>query len=158
LIRVDVADMKVSRSGDDTLVTHSLGSCIGVAVYDPVSCVGGLLHFMLPSSSTSPEKAKLKPAMFADTGLVRLFKECYKLGAKKERMVVKVAGGAQVLDSNSVFNIGKRNYVVLRKILWRNGVLIKSEHVGGTSPRTLYLELRTGRVWVKVTGDGEVEL
>ncbi|MDD5531533.1 MAG: chemotaxis protein CheD [Syntrophales bacterium] len=80
---VGVADLKVSDNPHDILVTYALGSCIGVAVFDPVSKVGGLIHFMLPDSTLDPEKAREKPAMFADTGIPMLFKSCYELGAEK---------------------------------------------------------------------------
>ncbi len=89
---VGVADMKVSRQPEEVLVTHALGSCLGVAVYDPVARVGGILHFMLPDSSLDPAKGQSHPHMFADTGLPQLFRECYRLGAQKSRLRVKVAG------------------------------------------------------------------
>ncbi len=156
---VDIADLKVMKANGQAskLVTYSLGSCIGVAIYDPTVNVGGLLHYMLPESSVAPDKAKSKPAMFADTGLPTLFKEAYKLGAEKKRMIVKIAGGSQLLDDNGSFNIGKRNYLILRKIFWKNGVMINGEHVGGTLSRTMRLDLADGRVTIKIK-EGEVEL
>lgn len=93
--------MKVSNNQEDVLITYALGSCIGVAVYDPLVRVGGLLHFMLPDSNLDVDKAKANPAMFADTGIPLLFKSCYRLGAEKHRMVVKVAGGASILDDTN---------------------------------------------------------
>ena len=157
-IIVGVADLGISNDPGHTLVTYALGSCIGVAIYDPVAQVGGLLHYMLPDSSLDPEKAQKNPFMFADTGIPLLFKEAYKLGADKKRMVIKVAGGSQLLDDSGQFNIGKRNYMALRKIFWTNGVLIHGEAVGGNSNRTVRLELQTGTVWVKTAGYGEGEL
>lgn len=154
---VDIADMKVSASSDDELVTYSLGSCIGVSIWDPVARVGGMIHYMLPDSGLSPEKAKANPMMFADSGIPRMFKAAYKLGASKKRLIVKVAGGSQLLDDNGTFNIGKRNHVVLRKIFWKNGILIESEHVGGSLSRTLRLNIKTGRVTLKMRKE-EVEL
>jgi len=153
-IVVGIADMKVSNSPDDTLITHALGSCIGVAVYDPVVKVGGLLHFMLPESKVNPEKAKQNPYMFADTGVPLLFKTCYKYGAVKKRMIVKVAGGAQIMDEAGHFNIGKRNYAILRKLFWRNGVLIKAEDIGGMVNRTMELSIATGEVCLRIPGQG----
>jgi chemotaxis protein CheD len=147
--------MKVSNAADVTLVTHSLGSCIGLAVYDPVAKVGGLLHYMLPESALDPEKAKTRPYMFADTGIPLLFKACYQLGAAKERMVAKVAGGSQIMDPSGTFNIGKRNYAALRKMFWRNNVLIGAEDVGGTSNRTMWLNIATGEISLKVSGQGK---
>ena len=110
---VDIADCQVSDDPAGQLVTYSLGSCIGVAIWDPEVHVGGMIHYMLPESSLSPEKAKANPAMFADTGLPVLFKSAYALGAVKKRLVVKVAGGSSLLDDNGTFNIGKRNYAAL---------------------------------------------
>ena len=146
--------MKASDDPKVTLVTHSLGSCIGVAVYDPVARAGGILHYMLPESEMDHDKAKVRPLMFADTGIPLLFKACYKLGAEKKRMIVKVAGGSQIMDASGVFNIGKRNYASLRKIFWRNNVLVDAEDIGGTCNRTMWLSIATGKVWLKVNGRG----
>ena len=152
---VGVADMKVSDQTEVILVTHCLGSCIGVAVYDPVARAGGLLHYMLPESKIDHEKAKSAPLMFADTGIPLLFKACYKLGAKKSRMIIKVAGGSQIMDPSGVFDIGRRNYVALRKIFWRNNVMIDAEDVGGHSNRTMRLSVASGVLSIKVSGEGE---
>jgi chemotaxis protein CheD len=155
---IGVADMAVSNSGDETLITYSLGSCIAVILFDPVVRVGGMLHFMLPEASMDIEKAKKKPAMFADSGVPALFKQSYQLGVTKKNAIVKIAGGSQIMDENGVFNIGKRNYLALRKIFWKNNVLVAAEHVGGNVNRTVRLEMATGRVFMKVSGFGEMEL
>jgi chemotaxis protein CheD len=149
LIVVDIADYAVSNDPEAALITYSLGSCIGVCLWDPVTRVGGLLHYMLPESSLSPEKARNSPAMFCDTGIPRLFRAAYDLGAVKTRLVVKIAGGSQLLDDNGTFNIGKRNYLALRKIFWKNGVLIRGEDVGGSISRTVRLHVGKGEMVVK---------
>lgn len=149
---VDIADLAVSKDPTATLITYSLGSCIGVAIWDPVAKVGGMLHYMLPEAQLSPEKAKANPAMFADTGIPRLFKAAYDLGATKQRIVTRIAGGAQLLDDEGTFNIGKRNYLALRKIFWKNGVMVASEHVGGAMSRTLVLDVTSGRCSIKSRG------
>ena len=95
-----------------------------------------MLHYMLPESSISPAKAGENPFMFADTGIPRLFRQAYDCGAEKRRIIVRIAGGAQVMDKEGVFNIGKRNYLALRKILWKAGVLLQGEEVGGNLSRT----------------------
>ena len=151
-IVVGVADMKVSGNIDDVLITHALGSCIGVAVYDPMVKVGGLLHFMLPDSSLDSKKAKKKPAMFADTGIPLLFKSCYKLGAEKKRIIVKIAGGARILDDTNYFRIGQKNITALRKMFWRNNILIDGEDTGKNYNRTVEAYISTGRVIVKSSG------
>jgi chemotaxis protein CheD len=148
-IVVGISDMKVSAGVDDVLITYALGSCLGVAVYDPSAKVGGLLHLMLPDSSLDPNKAKTTPAMFADTGIPLLFKSCYRLGAEKKRMIVKVAGGANILDSANRFRIGQKNITALRKIFWKNNVLIDGEDVGDDNHRTIQLGIATGVVTVK---------
>ena len=151
-IVVGVADMKVSGNIDDVLITHALGSCIGVAVYDPMVKVGGLLHFMLPDSSLDSKKAKKKPAMFADTGIPLLFKSCYKLGAEKKRIIVKIAGGARILDDANYFRIGQKNITALRKMFWRNNILIDGEDTGKNYNRTVEAHISTGRIIVKSSG------
>ncbi len=156
-IVVDIADLAVSKDPGALLITYSLGSCIGVSIWDPVAKVAGLLHYMLPESSISPDKAKANPAMFCDTGVPKLFKAVYQLGATKRRLVVKVAGGSQLLDDKGTFNIGKRNYLALRKIFWKNGIMIDGEHIGGSISRTVRMEVTTGTVIIKTRG-GEVPL
>jgi chemotaxis protein CheD len=155
---VGVADMAISNAPDEVLITYSLGSCIAVVIYDPVVKVGGMLHYMLPESSLDLEKAKQNPHMFADTGITHLFRQSYQYGARKEHIIVKAVGGAQILDQNGLFNIGKRNYLALRKILWRNNVAVVAEHVGGSVNRTVRLEVATGKVFLKVASQGEIEI
>jgi chemotaxis protein CheD len=157
-IVVGMADCQISKSRDQVLVTYALGSCIAVAIHDPVAGVGGMLHYMLPESAISPAKAGENPYMFADTGIPLLFRRAYEYGAEKRRLVVRVAGGAQVMDSQGVFNIGKRNYLPLRKILWKAGVLVQGEDVGGNASRTVRLEVGSGRFWLRGPGSTEQEL
>lgn len=157
-IIVGVSDMKVSNELDSVLITYSLGSCIGIAIYDPVVKVGGLLHFMLPESSLDLEKAKKNPYMFADSGIPRLFKSAYALGAKKQRMKVIVVGGSQILDQKGFFNIGKRNNMAARKMLHKNNVIISYNNVGGNSNRTVKLAINDGSLGLKISGQGEIKI
>jgi chemotaxis protein CheD len=152
---VGVADMKVSNDPDSVLVTYSLGSCIGIAIYDAVAKVGGMLHFMLPESGLDKDKAQQKPYMFADTGIPRLFKAAYEFGANKSRMRVIVTGGSQVLDQQGFFNIGKRNQMAVRKIFHRNNVIVDYSDMGGNSNRTLRLAVKDGQAGLKVSGQSE---
>lgn len=152
---VGVADMKISSSPDERLVTYALGSCLGLAVYDPVVRVAGLLHVMLPTGAIDPDKMEQNPSMFVDSGVPSLFKECYKVGAKKERMIVKVAGGSHTgsSDEDDKYQIGKRNLLALRKLLWKNGVILHSQETGGVQvSRTMWLDVGTGEVTLKVNG------
>lgn len=154
-IIVGVADMKVSNDPESVLVTYSLGSCIGVALYDPIAKVGGMLHFMLPESGLDKTKAQTKPFMFADTGIPRLFKAAYELGGNKSRMRVIVTGGSQVMDQQGFFNIGKRNQMAVRKIFHRNNVIVDYSDVGGTTNRTIRLAIKDGQTGLKISGQGE---
>src|SRR4051794_31565093 len=97
---VGIADLAVSNNQNATLTTYSLGSCLGITVYDPVVRAGGLLHIMLPDSSIDSNKAAKQPAMFVDTGVPALFRAAYQFGAEKHRMIICVAGGAQIMDQN----------------------------------------------------------
>lgn len=152
---VGMADMKVTDQPDETLITYALGSCLGIIVHDPVARVAGLLHVMLPSSEIDASKAKTQPAMFVDTGVPLLFKECYRLGARKERMTVSVAGGsfAGKSDADDSFQIGKRNMITLRKLLWKNGVLISADETGGVQQsRTMSVQVGSGIVSLRTNG------
>jgi len=155
---VGISDCKVTRDADSVLVTYALGSCIAVAMHDPVTKVSGLLHYMLPESALDAKKAEQNPFMFADTGIPRLMDALKAAGGEGKRMVVRLTGGAQVLDSQGVFQIGKRNYLAARRILWKAGILIAGEAVGGEVSRTTRLEVGSGRLWVREGGGIEREL
>jgi chemotaxis protein CheD len=150
-IIVNVSDAKVSNNSEDILTTYSLGSCIGVSLYDPSACIGGMLHYQLPESSIDTQRACESPFMFADTGMEILVNKILSMGANKTRIRVKIAGGAAMTNGPAGFDIGKRNYLALRKVLWQIGMIINSADVGGSSPRTLYLKMADGTVTVKST-------
>jgi chemotaxis protein CheD len=149
---VGVADMVVSNDASAELVTYSLGSCLGICIYDPQKKVGGLLHIMLPESRIDAQKAVSAPFMFVDTGVPRLFHALYNLGAERHRVVVKVAGGAQLLDEQGIFNIGARNLQALKALLAHNGYTIHAQDVGGLSSRTVRMDLTTGDITIKPPG------
>lgn len=149
---VGISDMKVSTNPDEELITYSLGSCLGIAVYDPIVKVGGMMHCMLPMAGTNREKAKAKPYMFVDTGMVTFIKELFDIGVTKKNAVIKVCGGARVLDTKDLFRIGERNFTVFRKVMWKNGLMIAAQDVGGSGARTMSLEMVSGKVMVKNNG------
>jgi len=144
--------MAVSNDSSAEIVTYSLGSCLGITIYDATKKIGGLLHLMLPDSKLDAVKAVSAPYMFVDTGVPRLFHAAYNLGADRSRLVVKVAGGAQLLDQQGIFNIGARNFAALEKLLAQNGWRVSATDVGGLSSRTVRLDLTTGQVSVKTPG------
>jgi chemotaxis protein CheD len=154
---VGIADMAVSADPRELILTYALGSCLGLCVFDPLVKVGGLLHFMLPQGAMAPEKALQNPLMFADTGIPKLFLACYALGAKKERMIVIVAGGGSFsLGDDADLAIGQRNIAMLRKVMWKNGVLLKKHELGGTEPRNMSLDLQNGQVTVGFAGETRI--
>ena len=155
-IVVNVSDAKVSSCEDDVIATFSLGSCIAVTLYDPAVHVGGMLHFQLPNSKIDPERAAVKPFMFADSGMEMLLDKLLSMGAMKSRLIVKIAGGATMETGPKGFDIGKRNHLAIRKILWNSGLMLACEDVGGHSPRTMYLNLKDGQVSVRSGGTERV--
>ena len=149
---VRMADCRVGHVSGQVLATYALGSCIGLAVYDPVAGVGGLLHFMLPDSGIDPARGRDNPYMFADTGIPLLLAQVCALGASKRRLSVYAVGGAKMMDGENIFDIGKRNCLATRKILWKQGLLLTGEVIGGDVSRTLRLEIGSGRLWLHEDG------
>jgi len=149
---VGISDCKVSNDKDAILTTYALGSCIAVAAHDPVASVSGLLHYMLPDASLDQQKAAQNPFMFADTGIPKMLEQIAQQGGSRKRLVVRIAGGAQMVNGHEVFQIGRRNYLAARKLLWKAGILISAEAVGGEVSRTVRVEVGTGRTWVHEGG------
>ena len=155
---IGVGDGAVSQARDTVLVTYALGSCVAVMIHDPVAGVAGMVHYVLPESSMSREKSAARPWMFADTGIPLLLRIALEQGANKRRLKIFAAGGAQVMDDNSMFNIGKRNCLALRKILWKFGLVPHAEETGGDVARTVRMEVGTGRVWLQAAGQEPREM
>ncbi len=152
-ITVDISDAKVSTEPTQVLATYSLGSCVGVCLYSRAKRTGGMLHYLLPDSSANPQRAKENPFMYADTGMKTLTEKLFSMGARKERIQVKIAGGAKTLRLVSEgCDIGKRNYLAIRKIIWKNGMFINAADVGGSSPRTIYMNIANGAVTIRTKG------
>ena len=152
-INVDVAEMKISSKPGDVIVTHTLGSSLGIAVHDPQACIGGLFHVMLPNESASEKNVKDNPYMYVDSGIPAFFDELYAAGVEKTQLVVKVAGGAEIgCTDDDFFQIGKRNFMELMKFFLKNEMIIASSDVGGNISRTMYLDVSTGRTWLESGG------
>ena len=149
-IVVGMADCVVTDVPGQVLSTSALGSCIGLAVHDARLPVGGLLHFMLPDSAIDPARGREDPFVFADTGIAALLRAMAVRGAT--RLVAHAAGGAQIMVGKDVLEIGKRNYLATRRILWKAGILLRGQSVGGNQPRNLRLEVGSGRVWMEEAG------
>jgi chemotaxis protein CheD len=157
-IIVGVGEFGVTNNPGVLLTTYSLGSCVGVTIYDPVSKVGGLLHVMLPDSSINVSDAARQPGKFMDTGVPALFRAAYSLKADKYRVQICVAGGAQVMDQGGYFNIGQRNYESLLNIFRAHALKAQATQVGGMVSRTMTLDLNTGEVRLKIGGQTGEEI
>jgi len=151
-IHVGIAEYQVARS-PHRLLTLGLGSCVGVALYDPVARIGGLAHVMLPDSKQF--RSGGKPAKFADLGVAVLVKELQRAGSRNGRMVAKLAGGAQMFFGNNramQMAIGERNVEAVRKALKELGIKIAAEDVGGSVGRTISLDTSDGLLTIRTLG------
>ena len=164
VLRVSIGEFVVSDRPDDVITTVALGSCIAVCLWEPKARVAGMLHFMLPESTLNEERARERPAVFANTGIPLLFHAAYELGAEKKLCAVRLVGGAELApagaegDGNGVFNVGRRNVLAARAVLWRNGIMTSGELVGGTVARTIAMNVSDGRIIVKTDGAVVAEL
>lgn len=147
---VGVSDLKVSDNINETIITYALGSCLGITAYDPIARVGGLVHVMLPLSKADRAKAKIKPAMYVDTGFALLMNSLFKMGAQKKNLEIIVAGGASMKQhqDDDYFKIGQRNFTTLRKMLWKNDMIIHKKDIGGNRSRTMELWMNDGIVTI----------
>ena len=156
---VNFSELKISTSTAETLVAFSIGSGIAVSMYDAVTQVGGLLNFVLPDSlKIGSERVNRYPYMFADTGILAFLEALNDIDAKTETLKVVIAGGAQILDQTADFNIGLKNYRALTSILNRQNLRIHYEDIGGSSKRTLGLNIGSGCSIIQTAGQGEVKV
>jgi len=154
---VGIGEYTVSKTTQ--IKTMALGSCVAVILLDPKNRAAGLLHVALPDSSLNPKKAEAKPGMFADSGIPKLLEEMQQLACNGQRdFIVKLAGGASMMASNRIFNIGQRNILAVREHLRRYHLGVGAEDVGGTISRTVTVDIVTGKVRISSPGKGEWEL
>ena len=152
LIKVGMADLKVGRA-PDTLTTLGLGSCIGLTLYDPVSKIGGLVHYMLPDSTKLKNNTNI--AKFGDTGIRELLKQVLASGANQRRLVAKIAGGACMFEMSglsSAGNVGARNAEAAKEILKELKIPLVAEDTGLNYGRTVELKCETGEYVIKAVG------
>ena len=158
LIKVGMADYKVGKN-PSSLISYGLGSCVGIAVYDPVSKVGGLAHIMLPDSKQA--RASDNPAKFADTALPLMLEDMLKMGAQKGRITAKIAGGAQMFafaNATDIMRVGERNADAVKAKLKQMDVRLIAEDTGGNYGRTVELNLENGIYYIKTIDKGQKEL
>ena len=152
VIKVGMADLNICKS-PDIITTLGLGSCIGLTLYDPVTKIGGLVHYMLPDSTQMRNNSNI--AKFADTGIDELLKQVLRAGANRTRLVAKIAGGAKMFSvsgSSNISNIGEHNALAAKAKLKQLRIRLIAEDTGLNYGRTVELHCETGDFYIKAIG------
>ncbi len=158
IIKVGMADLNVAKE-PDILTTLGLGSCVGIALYDSATKIGGLAHIMLPDSTQIKNNENV--AKFADTAIEKLVEDMVTLGAKSNRIVAKIAGGAHMFEfknMDDMMRIGTRNVTAVIEILDKLRIPILANDTGSNYGRTIELHTDTGMLLVRTIGHGTKEI
>ena len=158
LIKVGMADYKIGRD-PASIISYGLGSCVGIALFDPITKIGGLAHIMLPDSTQARSTENL--AKFADTAIPKMLDDMIRAGAVKSRVTAKIAGGAQMFtftNATDIMRVGERNTAAVKLVLQKVGLRLLAEDTGGNYGRTVELKLDSGGYRVKTIDKGEKEL
>lgn len=158
IIKVGMADLKAGKN-EDMITTLGLGSCIGIALYDPTTKIGGLAHIMLPDSTAIKNNANR--AKFADTGIEDLLSDMIKMGATRKKIVAKIAGGAKMFEMSGVSeigNVGARNAEASKAKLKELNIPLISEDTGLNYGRTVELYCENGKFLIKSVGKPAKEI
>lgn len=156
LIPLGLGDLAASRDPSEVLVCYGLGSCVGVALVDPVAGAAGMAHVVLPSSELA--RGEVESGRFADTAVPALVEALTALGAARYRLVAKIAGGSRVLraiPTGSTLDIGTRNVQAVRQVLEELRIPLAAEDTGGNHGRTVQLFVASGQLRVSTVGRGE---
>lgn len=155
IIKVGMADLNICVSPDG-ITTLGLGSCVGIAVRDPVTKIGGLAHIMLPDSKEIKNNSNIPK--FADTGIEELIKQVVGKGANRSRLVAKIAGGAQMFafnTGNATMRVGERNVAATIKKLKELGIPILAQDTGNSYGRTVIFYPENGDFIIRAVGKPE---
>ena len=145
-IFIGIGDFSFSKNPNDILKAMGLGSCVSIIAYNKKTQFGGLMHIALPDSTVNTAKSKEKPGYFADTAIKILLDNIKKNKQPINQLWIKLVGGANVLKTNTNFDIGKRNALTIKKLLWKNNLGVIKEDIGGTMPRTVQFSISTGQI------------
>lgn len=148
-IIVGISDMKISRKRRDLLITHSLGSCLGLTAWDPNAGIGGLIHCLLPRASRSEVP---NPYMYVNLGVPHMIRKMVNMGCTREFLIFKAAGCGRMMNMLSQFDTGAQNQAVLEALFEKNGVTLAAIDTGGSIPRTMSLNIESGRVAITSQG------
>lgn len=154
---VGISDCKISGDASVCLTTYALGSCVGIALYDPDARIGGLLHVLLPASMHNTREQG-NPFMFADSGIEKMVRDMMLIGASPTRIFARIAGGANMLNTSSVLDIGRKNINAVMDTLEKTRLSVRGSSVGGTLGRSMQLDIADGRVIVRYLGGSEIIL
>ncbi len=155
IIKVGMADLNICVSPDG-ITTLGLGSCVGIAVRDPVTKIGGLAHIMLPDSKEIKNNSNVPK--FADTGIDELIRQVVAKGANKSRLVAKIAGGAQMFafnSGNATMRVGERNVAATIKKLKELNIPILAQDTGDSYGRTVIFYPENGDFVIRAVGKPE---
>lgn len=159
LINIGMSQLEVSSKAGTVLAAPSLGSCIGLGLYDPISKIGGMAHIVLPDSAKVLRENEQK-GKYADTAVPEILAKMISMGANKNKLIIKIAGGAQMFNLQNganVLNIGLRNTLAVKTALSKEGLSITKSDTGGNKGRTFKLDVQTGIFSVKIIGQNEIE-
>lgn len=158
---VGLAESAISRNPEDVLVAYGLGSCIGVAMIDPISKFSGLLHAVLPRAGDGAASSDINPDKYVENGIEHLLAALIKSGASPSRLIIRVVGGANMVMASELtqaFNIGTRNIEAALGTLNRLRLPITTAEVGGHTGRTVRVYVAESRVTVRVIGEKEHDI
>lgn len=157
IANVGIGELHISTPEDGLIKTYGLGSCVAVLMYNQEKKTAGLLHVALPESSINAEKGKTQPGYFVDTGLPLFLKQMQFAPGTRKNFWIKLAGGANIMDSECRFDIGRRNVLAIKKTLWKHQLGVIAEDVGGSKSRTVSISVLTGEVIIS-SGNGKWNL
>jgi len=155
-----VGEFGASNDQADIVKTFALGSCVAVVLMCPKTRTVGMVHVALPESKINPDKVKTRPGYFADTGIPALLNQMSTMGCdpRGRGFIVKLAGGAKIMDPNNTFNIGKRNALAVKKTLWKYALGPVAEDLGATYSRTVSVSVTTGEITLSSPGRSDWKL
>jgi chemotaxis protein CheD len=148
-VRIGIAEFKIAHT-PTSILTTGLGSCVGICLWDPLIKMGGMVHIMLPDSKQG--RNVINRAKYADSGIELLIEELCKNGARKGRLVAKIAGGAQMFNfpnANEMMKIGNRNIIAVKKVLKIYKIKLLAEDTGGNYGRTIEFFTKNGQLLVR---------
>ncbi len=157
---IGIGELDATREEGAILKTMALGSCVSVVMLDPAKRTIGLCHIALPDSETDRVKALEMPGYFADTAITALLQKMASQGSdiRGKNFIIKMMGGANIMDASEIFNIGKRNILSVKKMLWQLKLPLHAEDVGGEISRTVEVFQNTGKIVLSCPKIGKWEI